>query len=96
MLITFREASRRWGVHISTLHRAHERGALPARRSGYIWLCEEEDVRELLGEENPPPGWITVPEAARKRGITKASIYSKIKRGTIPAVKARGVLYIPG
>ncbi|NPV54667.1 MAG: helix-turn-helix domain-containing protein [Firmicutes bacterium] len=83
-------------MHISTLNKARERGALPARRSGYIWLCEEEDVRKLLGDETPPPGWVTVPEAARRRGVSRATIYSKIKKGAIPAVRAKGVFYIPG
>lgn len=96
MLITFGEAARRWKITVSALHLARQRGELPARKSAGTWLCEEEDVRAVFGEENPPEGWMTIPEAARRAGISRAAVYSKVKRGIIPAVKAQRVLWVPG
>lgn len=95
MLVTITEIKTRWKINPASVCRSIHGKRLPARRSGSTWLVEEDDVRGLYGEETPPQGWILATELAEIQGVTRSAVYQRIKSGTLPSVKAQGLLWVP-
>src|SRR3712207_1285771 len=42
----------------------------------------------------PPPQTVTVPEAARRLGLTEAAVRQRLHRGTLQGVKVHGHVYV--
>lgn len=86
------EAAAELEVTSSTIHRWLREGVLPGRQltPGAPWrIALTEELRHRLKGGDAPAGWVGLSEAARRLGLSKQRVAYMVKRGKLPAVRAK-------
>lgn len=86
-LLTVREAAKRFGLGTKTIYDAIATGRLPARRFGRAYALHGTDVAALAQNIHPRrAGYMTIPEAMRRFGISRQRIHDLVRRGRLPHI----------
>jgi hypothetical protein len=84
--ITIAEASSRLQVPGATVLKRIEAGLLPGRKHDWRWIVDEAAVMAQV----PPPGWLSVPEAAQITQLAPATIIQWILEERMRGQKCGG------
>ena len=97
--VTVKEASQRTGIPEMALYQRVHRGSIASKKVNTKRILV--DILDIISNDTPPNGYISIEEAAEKYGITKSGLFSAIIRNEIPVVYAkarisyRKTAYIP-
>ena len=97
--ITMTEAADRLGISRQAVHRLVKRGTLPSveeRERGRVVrvLVLASAVEERAKGTTVPRGWVTIPEAARQRGVDETTVREWVRREYLATIEAAGLRYV--
>ena len=90
-LLSVQAAADKLGVAASTLHRWLMDGFIAGEQvtPGAPWRIRmTKELKELFVTE-APEGYVTMPEAMRRLGVSRQTIMQRVKRGELAAVHVR-------
>ena len=90
-LLTIKKAADRLGIGTSTLHRWLMDGFIPGEQEtpGAPWRIRLTDEIRALFVTDAPPGYVPMPEAMRRLGVSRQTVMQRVKRGELPAVHVK-------
>lgn len=75
-------------VHRSTIYRRARKGLIAGVKVGRGFVHARGYVVEVESRELRKDEFVSIPELAKKMGVSRIAIYKKVKKGAIAAVKA--------
>ena len=90
-VLPIQKAAKVLGVAASTLHRWVNAGFVAGEQltPGAPWRIRiTEDLRRLL-VDTAPPNYVPVPEAMRRLGVSRQTVWQRVKSGELEAVRVR-------
>ena len=87
-LMTVRQAAAALGVAPSTIHRALNDGLIAGKQltPGAPWRIRLSDDLRARFAEHAPPGYLTVYQAMRRLGVSRQTVWQRVKRGELEAL----------
>lgn len=89
--LTVTAAADRFGVAVSTLHRWLMDGFIAGEQvtPGAPWRIRMTKELHDIFVTDAPAGYVTMPEAIRRLGVSRQTIMQRVKRGELPFVHVR-------
>jgi predicted site-specific integrase-resolvase len=90
-LLPISQAAKTLGVAASTLHRWLKAGLIAGEQltPGAPWRIRiTEQLRDLF-VDHAPPDYVSVVEAKRRLGVSRQTIWQRVKRGELDALHIR-------
>jgi excisionase family DNA binding protein len=90
-LVNVRQAATILGVASSTIHRWLNDGLIPGEQltPAAPWRIRVTDELRARFVDEPDEGYITVQEATRRLGISRQTVWQRVKRGELDAIHVR-------
>jgi len=87
-LMTVRQAAAALGVAPSTIHRALNDGFIAGEQltPSAPWRIRLSDDLRARFAEDAPPGYLTVYQAMRRLGVSRQTVWQRVKRGELEAL----------
>jgi DNA invertase Pin-like site-specific DNA recombinase len=87
-LMTVRQAATQLGVAPSTIHRALNDGFIAGEQltHGAPWRIRLTDELRARFTEDAPPGYLTVYQVMRRLGVSRQTVWQRVKRGELEAL----------
>jgi predicted DNA-binding transcriptional regulator AlpA len=87
-LMTVRQVAATLGVAPSTIHRALNDGLIAGEQltSGAPWRIRLSDELRARFNEDAPPGYLTMYQAMRRLGVSRQTVWQRVKRGELEAL----------
>lgn len=87
-LMTVRQAAAALGVAPSTIHRALNDGFIAGEQltPAAPWRIRLSDDLRARFAEHAPPGYLTVYQAMRRLGVSRQTVWQRVKRGELEAL----------
>jgi DNA invertase Pin-like site-specific DNA recombinase len=87
-LMTVRQAAMTLGVAPSTIHRALNDGVIAGEQltPGAPWRIRLTDELRARFTEEAPPGYLTMYQAMRRLGVSRQTVWQRVKRGELEAL----------
>jgi excisionase family DNA binding protein len=87
-LMTVRQAAVTLGVAPSTIHRALNDGVIAGEQltPGAPWRIRLTDELRARFAEDAPPGYLTMYQAMRRLGVSRQTVWQRVKRGELEAL----------
>jgi excisionase family DNA binding protein len=74
-------------VHRTTIYRRAKKGIIPGIKVGRGFAHTKRYTKDVKADEREDAGFISVPELAKRMGMSRIAVYKKVKKGIIAAVK---------
>jgi predicted DNA-binding transcriptional regulator AlpA len=90
-MLTIQQTAATLGVATSTIHRWLNDGIIAGEQltSGAPWRIHlTDDLRTRVAEE-APEGYLTMYQAMRRLGVSRQTVWQRVKRGEIEAIHVR-------
>ena len=86
--MTVRQAAVTLGVAPSTIHRALNDGVIAGEQltPGAPWRIRLTDELRARFDEDAPPGYLTMYQAMRRLGVSRQTVWQRVKRGELEAL----------
>ncbi|MCY3730941.1 MAG: recombinase family protein, partial [Rhodospirillaceae bacterium] len=90
-LVNVRQAAKILGVATSTVHRWLNDGFIDGEQitPGAPWRIRIDEAFRPRFMEQAPPGYVPMPEATRRLGVSRQTVLQRVKRGEIDAIHIR-------
>jgi excisionase family DNA binding protein len=90
-LVNVRQAATILGVASSTIHRWLNDGLIPGEQltPAAPWRIRVTDELRARFVDEPGEGYVTVQEATRRLGISRQTVWQRVKRGELEAIHVR-------
>ena len=90
-VLTIKQAAARLGVATSTIHRWLNDGIIAGEQltPGAPWRIRLTDELRARVAEQAPAGYLTMYQAMRRLGVSRQTVWQRVKRGEIEAIHVR-------